>query len=276
MPYFRIDDAFPSHRKVLAIPRKERVATVGLWTLAGIWCAGQLTDGHLGEHMVEELGSTKKYADLLVKVGLWERSEDGYVFHDFVYWQGASREEVLAKRAEEAERKRKWREAKAAKRAQGDAGVPDVSQRDNPGTDNGTTASVREESGKRPAGVRSYPPHTLPSPPHPLVPVGDKDEWSSREGDVQEADAHASNDPPPPEPPLCRRHIGWDRDSVPACAACGRLRAQWETDRADADRPPRRPTWCGACDEHTRLLELDDRTVTRCPDCHPNAIGAVA
>lgn len=264
MPYFRIDDAFPQHRKVLAIPRKDRVATVGLWTLAGIWCAGQLTDGHLDGHMVEELGSAKKYADLLVKVGLWERTEDGYQFHDFVYWQGASREEVLAKRAEEAERKRKWREAKAAKRAQENGDVPNVSQRDNPGTDNGTTASVLEASGRSPL----LPSPSLPSPSHPPVPYGDRDEWSSREGDVQEADARASNEPLPLEPPLCRRHAGQDRDSVPPCPACGRLRTQWETGRDDADRPPPKPPWCGVCDQSTRLVEHDDG-MARCLDCHP-------
>jgi hypothetical protein len=30
------------------------------------------------------------------------------------------------------------------------------------------------------------------------------------------------------------------------------------------------PDWCGRCDEHTRLVELDDGRVARCADCNPN------
>ncbi|MEU8275708.1 hypothetical protein ACFYOK_10795 [Microbispora bryophytorum] len=29
------------------------------------------------------------------------------------------------------------------------------------------------------------------------------------------------------------------------------------------------PEWCGHCDERTRLLDLPDDTVARCPACHP-------
>lgn len=270
MPYFRIDDAFPQHRKVLAIPRKDRVATVGLWTLAGIWCAGQLTDGQIAEHMVEELGSTKRYADLLVKVGLWERTEGGYAFHDFVYWQGASREDVLAKRAEEAERKRKWREAKAAKRAEEANPVLDVSQRDNPRTDNGTTASVPDVSGRSPL----LPIPSLPTPSHPSVPYGDREDGSSWGGSVTEADAHASNAPHPESldrPPRCLRHQGLAEGDDPPCRACQRLRENWEMVREEAAKPKPLPPLCGQCDN--RWVETD-RGMDRCPRCNPQAVAS--
>lgn len=71
MTWFRIDDSFPTHPKVLAIPRKDRPAAVGLWTLAGTMSARNLTDGVLGVHMVEELGVPKKVALILVEVKLW-------------------------------------------------------------------------------------------------------------------------------------------------------------------------------------------------------------
>jgi hypothetical protein len=32
-----------------------------------------------------------------------------------------------------------------------------------------------------------------------------------------------------------------------------------------------RPDWCGTCDHHTRLLELDDGRLQRCPACHTSA-----
>ena len=41
-------------------------------------------------------------------------------------------------------------------------------------------------------------------------------------------------------------------------------------------RQARWPAWCGSCHETTRLLELEDGRVQRCPDCHPGASVAVA
>jgi hypothetical protein len=34
---------------------------------------------------------------------------------------------------------------------------------------------------------------------------------------------------------------------------------------------PARPPWCGQCDQGTRLIELDDDRMARCPRCHPLA-----
>lgn len=37
-----------------------------------------------------------------------------------------------------------------------------------------------------------------------------------------------------------------------------------------------RPPWCGECDQHTRLRELDDGRPVRCPRCHPRATRSEA
>lgn len=88
MTWFRVDDSFPSHPKVLAIPRgATRMRAVGLWTALGAWCAQQLTDGRFGRHMVAEQGGTPADARQLVEVGLWEVTSDGYAFHDWADWQ---------------------------------------------------------------------------------------------------------------------------------------------------------------------------------------------
>ena len=108
MPWFRVDDSFHTHPKVLRIPRKDRAPTVGLWALAGAWCADQLTDGHLGEHMLSEFASTKKYAEILVGVGLWEQTDAGYQFHNWSEWQ-PTREQVEAERTAARERMKKVR-----------------------------------------------------------------------------------------------------------------------------------------------------------------------
>lgn len=106
MTWFRVDDSFPQHPKVLSIPRKDRTAAIGLWTIAGTWCAAQLTDGALGAHMVEELAGTKRAADLLVSVGLWEKTDDGYQIHDYLDYN-PSAEEVRADQAAKHEAKAK-------------------------------------------------------------------------------------------------------------------------------------------------------------------------
>lgn len=87
MTWFKMDDSFGSHPKVLGIPRKDRAAAIGLWAMAGVWCARNLTDGYLGEHMVDELGVPKRYAAMLVNAGLWDVESDGYRFHDWHDYQ---------------------------------------------------------------------------------------------------------------------------------------------------------------------------------------------
>ena len=41
-----------------------------------------------------------------------------------------------------------------------------------------------------------------------------------------------------------------------------------------ATRSPARPTWCGRCDERSRLLAIDGQNATRCPTCHPRTAQA--
>ena len=43
--WFKGDDNFPTHPKTLSIPRNQRCAAIGLWTLAGMWSGKNLTDG---------------------------------------------------------------------------------------------------------------------------------------------------------------------------------------------------------------------------------------
>lgn len=108
MAWFKVDDSFESHPKVKRIPRSKRGRVVGLWTLAGSWCARQLTDGHLDAAMVQELGGSKSDAAELVRVGLWETTTAGFVFHDWLDWQ-PSRARVEADRHAAAERQRRAR-----------------------------------------------------------------------------------------------------------------------------------------------------------------------
>lgn len=125
MPYFRVDDRFDEHRKVLQIPKRERSAVLGLWLRAGTWSAGQLTDGDVLRSVAEDKADRPRHVEVLVDVGLWHAhdvecgsptclpaSSDGWRFHDWGQWQ-LTRQQIAEKRKAAAERLARWREKNA-------------------------------------------------------------------------------------------------------------------------------------------------------------------
>jgi len=106
VPWFKVDDNLAFHAKAVAAGNP----ALGLWVRAGSWAAQQLTDGFVPTHMLAALG-TKQQAERLVAVGLWDRTEGGYAFHEWDERQ-PSRADVEAERAAAKERMRKAREAK--------------------------------------------------------------------------------------------------------------------------------------------------------------------
>ena len=82
MPWFPVDDSFYSHPKALATS----LAARGLWATAGSWSSAHLTDGVVPVHVLASLGGTPELAAELVTAGLWRRTRNGYVFHDWLDW----------------------------------------------------------------------------------------------------------------------------------------------------------------------------------------------
>ena len=122
MTWFRVDDKFPTSPKVMRIPRRHRLAAIGLWATAGAWAAGQLQDGVVPAYMVEEWTDDLELAEALVKAGLWDETDDGFVFHDWADWQ-PTRAQVHARRESERRRKENWRAQKAGNTGQSPAGT---------------------------------------------------------------------------------------------------------------------------------------------------------
>lgn len=122
MVWFRTDDGFNSHPKVLSIPRgAPRLRAVGLWHAIGVWCAQQLTDGLFAPHMITEHGGNRADAKWLLDATLWHRLGEGcdtetcpagvpgmHRMHDYLD-QNPSRDQVLAERAAAADRQRRAR-----------------------------------------------------------------------------------------------------------------------------------------------------------------------
>jgi len=141
MVWFKIDDGFWSHPKVLELSD----GAVALWARAGAYSAGHLTDGVVKGSTLRLLASDRDHAVELVLAGLWDEHPDGYVFHDWVDYQ-PTREQVEAER--EATRARV---AKSRERRSGN------------GVSNGVTAPVSN-------GVsNSAPSRPVPSRPDPTM-----------------------------------------------------------------------------------------------------------
>jgi hypothetical protein len=104
MPWFKVDDSFDSHPKVVTAGLR----SIGLWVKAGPWCARLLTDGFVPVHMLRVWGATKRDAAGLVSAGLWDAVEGGYQFHDWHEYQPTS-SQVKDQRKATAERVARWR-----------------------------------------------------------------------------------------------------------------------------------------------------------------------
>lgn len=84
MPWFKVDDGFHGHPKVVELS----LEAVGVWTLAGSWCASYLTDGEIGLKSIRRLGGSAEQAQELVYAGLWLEPEPGlYQFKDWEDYQ---------------------------------------------------------------------------------------------------------------------------------------------------------------------------------------------
>lgn len=88
MAWSKVDDRLFAHPKVLAAG----VAAMGLWVMAQSYSSCYGTDGNVPMATVALLCSNSGLpsgteplllADKLVEVGLWERTEQGYQFHDW-------------------------------------------------------------------------------------------------------------------------------------------------------------------------------------------------
>jgi hypothetical protein len=200
MPWFKVDDSFHSHPKVMATDP----AALGLWVIAGSWCGANLTDGFVPDHVLSRLlPGAAKLATKLVAAGLWRRTEGGYLFHDWEAFN-PSAEQVKAEREATADRQRRHR----ARRN----GVTN-------GVSNGVTDGVTN------AGV------TLPrpDPTRPGSPAGHFEGESSgepRAGARDGAPRKSRNDQGRP-PDRCTEHRNGDADPGP-CRGCRKAREHAE------------------------------------------------
>lgn len=138
MPWFRLDDSFHSHPKVIAAGNE----AVGLYVRSGTYAAQHLTDGFIPEEIAvlygalapgsrpnPRTGKPEALAETLVKTKLWHRTRGGWTIHDYLDYN-PSREAVENERTQKAERQKRWRDSRRrrvtnpSEDASGDAAPP--------------------------------------------------------------------------------------------------------------------------------------------------------
>ena len=141
MPWVKLDDRFPSHRKIALLSDR----AFRLHISAICWCAENLTDGRISDRelaLVAKIRGVKATAQQLADAGVWDRTEDGWEIHDYLDYN-PSREQVIAERKKNAERQEKFRQRKNGKPIPPD-GSPDPSSN---GVTNGVTRSGETHDG---------------------------------------------------------------------------------------------------------------------------------
>ncbi|GAA0423716.1 hypothetical protein [Streptomyces luteireticuli] len=165
MTWVKLDDRFPSHRKIASLTDR----AFRLHVSALCWCAEHLTDGRIAARelrLVAHIRGMTATARQLEDVGLWERDGDGWVIHDFHDYNPTA-ETVRAERERNAARQKRFRSRQGA--ASGPA-EPPAEERRNGGRNGVTNGGSRPVTNSAPypyPSPSSLPDGREPSPLHP-------------------------------------------------------------------------------------------------------------
>jgi hypothetical protein len=123
MPYALWSDDAHGNPKLLAAG----LPAMGLYAWSLSYCAHVLSDGYVPARALPALPGVQAAVKVLLKQGLFEPASQGYAIHDYLQYQ-KSRADVMAERAANAERKRKYAESRKSNgHVRPDSGVrPDV------------------------------------------------------------------------------------------------------------------------------------------------------
>ncbi len=158
MPWVKLDDRFPSHRKIdLLSDRAFR-----LYVSALCWCSENLTEGFIPDENVTRIArvrSTKATAKELEGRGLWERVDGGWQIHDYLDYN-PTRAAVQAERGRNAARQQEYRDKKKAAEAKKAAAakierngvMPPVTKIERNGGSNAAPAPARPDHAVLPNG----------------------------------------------------------------------------------------------------------------------------
>lgn len=180
--YGKLSNGFHSNTKVKKL-RRLCPSALGVYAVAISYCSDVLNDGVMSEDdVIYQLDATEEDIEALLKVGMFERLEDGsYRIHDYLKHQ-SSREQVETKAEGARNRKRKQRsEAEVTPESREDkTNVTSMSRRDN----SNVTPESREDSltkNQEPITKNlknsSNEEFSLPQTPSQAEGAGEEDSW---------------------------------------------------------------------------------------------------
>lgn len=112
MPWLKLDDGFPNNPKARHLSDR----ALRLYVHALCLCARNLTDGAIDQRDLKvlqaETSATRKHVDELHHAGLWDRTADGYLVHNYLKYN-PSAEKVKEEREKARQRMGKNRARKA-------------------------------------------------------------------------------------------------------------------------------------------------------------------
>ena len=141
-PWFRLDDSFHSHPKVIAAGNE----AVGLYVRCGTYAAQHLTDGFIPEQVALQYGTPALVAKL-VETRLWRRARGGWRMPDYLEYN-PSAEQVRRERKAAAQRQRRHRSV-TSPRHNGDMPFDQPFTLENP-VENGTGKHAKRETSRPP------------------------------------------------------------------------------------------------------------------------------
>lgn len=248
MTWFRVDDAFAEHPKLEALEAlgpETWSRCIAVWIAAGCYCARHTTDGAISRARLGRITPLGRdalaAAEHLVEAGLWDATDDGFVFHDWSDYQ-PTKAELEADRAAKTERQKRWRQRRRAEKLAQSQGVDASTNASHDASRDGPQDALRDalrdasrdtprdaSVDGRGASVADGSVDGAPSRPVPTRPVPPTDVGGG---------ARAGATPPPPEEGL-NRAVVWARferlyleatgESLPGLATPVQLR---DVDRA--------------------------------------------
>ena len=114
MPWVKLDDRFPSHRKISLLSDR----AFRLYVSALCWSSENLTEGLIRDRelsVVARIRGIKGAAKELEEAQLWDRGDGGWQIHDFLEYN-PDRAKVKAEREANAARQQAWRDRKRAEK----------------------------------------------------------------------------------------------------------------------------------------------------------------
>ncbi|MGB3602738.1 MAG: hypothetical protein WBA38_04200 [Gordonia sp. (in: high G+C Gram-positive bacteria)] len=239
MTWFKVDDGFYDHPKLVGVPMSAR----GLWVTAGAYCARHLTDGVISWRQIRALGGTKAQVDGLIDAGLWrsigeQYGSETFAFHDWIGSQ-PTKNTVLKNRERERNKKARWRELKDQKAED---------QHESETVHGGQVRSV--DRGQNSPSTVSRPDPTRPDLIKEVGRVG-ADPARATSQPLDRCQIHADN----PNPPACghcaqarRNHEAWQAEQKRA-----RIEAEREQRATQADVERAAIDACHMCDDRGYL-----------------------